>query len=97
MGDKQELTQNILMYQHNVHGKTWGRTVRIHKKTVFWARKRMVEHTRQCTRQRFLPFLPLKHTETRESLMIPNQITREDQLWAYVAKEKPFWLDHHHR
>lgn len=97
MNGNQELTQNILMHYHNVHGKTGGREVRIHEKTTFLARKRVVVHSHQRTQQRWLPFLPLKNTETKEFLEIPSRIITEDQLWDFVAEKKPFWVDRHSR
>ena len=97
MRAENELTRNIMMHYHNVYGKTGGREVRIHEKTTFLARKRVVVHSHQRTQQRWLPFLPLKNTETKEYLQIPDWITTEEQLWEYVEKKKPFWLDHHSR
>ena len=95
MRAENELTRNIMMHHHNVHGRTGGRDVRIHEKTTFLAQKRVVVHSRQRTQQRWLPFLPLKHSETREYLKIPKEIMTEDQLLAYVEEKKPGWLDHH--
>lgn len=93
MDKENELNRDILMHYHNVQGKTNGRTVRIHEKTTFLARERVVVHSRARTQQRFLPFLPLKHTETKEYLKIPLRVTTEAQLWDYVAQKQPFWLD----
>lgn len=94
MDREKELTRDIQMHYHNIHGKANGRTVRIHEETTFLARERVVVHFRARTQQRFLPFLPLKHTETKDYLKIPHRVTTEAQLWDYVAKKQPFWLDH---
>ena len=93
MSEGKDLSRNILMHHHNVHGKTGGRQVRIHEKTTFLARKRVVVHRIQRTQQRFLRFLPLKNTETNEYLQIPDNITTEEQLWDYVMRKKPFWVE----
>ena len=92
MHTEQELNRDIMLSYHNVHGTTGGREVRIHEKTVFLARKRVVERCRKHTQQRFLRFLPLKHTQTREYLHIPPHIRTEAQLLGYVAEKKPSWL-----
>ncbi len=94
MDSQTELTQNILLHYHNVHGRCGKRQVRIHDKTTFLAGKRVVEHSHRITRERLLRFLPLKHTETKEYLKIPNCITTEDQLRDYVESRKPDWMDH---
>jgi len=98
MTAEKELTDNIMLHYHNVHGRNgFGREVRIHHRTTFLARKRVVEHLTQHTEERFLPFLPLKHRENREYLEVPENITTEEQLLCYVEEKKPFWLDHHSR
>ena len=86
MSGANELTRNIMMHYHNVHGKTRGREVRIHEKTTFLARERVVVHSCQRTRQRWLPFLPLKCTQTKEYLRIPKYILTEEQLLDYVEE-----------
>lgn len=93
MNGDNELTRDITMCFHNAHSKN----ARIHRRTTFLAQKREVEHRRDCTSRRILPFLPLKHTETREYLQIPHHITTENQLWDYVGEKKPFWLDQRSR
>ena len=82
-----ELTHDIMMGYHSVHGTK----ARIHERVTFLARKRVVEHHTDCAGKRALPFLPLKCTETNEYLDIPEYITTEEQLWDYVKKKKPFW------
>ena len=96
MYTEQELSHDFMLSYHNAHGISRGREVRIHEKTVFRARKRVVECCRQCTRQRFLRFLPLKNTETREYLPIPEEITTEEALYRYVRQKKPGWLHERH-
>ena len=93
MNGENELAQNILMHDYHVYGKK----TRIHERVTFLAQKRVVEYRTDCARQRFLPFLPLKYTETKEYLKIPEHITTEVQLWDYVEKKKRFWLNHHSR
>lgn len=94
MNSQTELTHNILLHYHNVHGHCGKRQVRIHDKTMFLAGKRVVEHSHQTTQERLLRFLPLKHTETKEYLKIPDCITTEDQLLDYVERKKPSWVEH---
>ncbi len=93
MTGEKELTRDIMMGYHNVHGNK----ARIHEQVTYLARERVVKHHTDCTGKRALPFLPLKYTETNEYLKIPAYITTEDQLWAYVEEKKPFWLRHHSR
>lgn len=93
MTGENELAQDIMMHYHNIHGKN----VRIHKRVTFLAHKRVVEYRSDRAQKRFLPFLPLKYTETREYMKIPKSITTEDQLFAYVAANRSSWLDHHSR
>ncbi len=88
MAEINELTHDIMMGYHNVH----GRKTRIHERLTFLARKRVVEHHTDCARKRALPFLPLKYTETNAYLDIPEYITTEAQLWDYVKEKKPFWM-----
>lgn len=88
-----ELTQDILMGYHNVHGNK----AKIHERVTYLARERVVQHHTDCARKRALPFLTMKYTETNEYLDIPEYITTEDRLWDYVEKNKPFWLPRHCR
>ena len=97
MTEEKNLSRNILMHHHNVYGKTGGREVRIHERTTFLARKRVVVHSIQRTQKRLLRFLPLKDTKASEYLQIPDNITTEDQLWDYVVRKKPFWVERHIR
>jgi len=88
-----ELTRDILLSCHNVHGKN----ARIHESTEFLAKERVVVFRSNCIRLRFLKFLPPKVTEQEHRLEIPAYITTEDQLWDYVKETKPFWLHHSNR
>ena len=80
-----------MMHDYHVHGKK----ARIHERVTFLAEKRMVEYRTDCARKRFLPFLPLRYSETKDYLKIPACITTEKQLWDYVKEKKRFWLNHH--
>ena len=91
MTGENELAQNILMHDYRVYGKK----ARIHERVTFLAEKRMVEYRTDCARKHFLPFLPLRYTETKDYLKIPAHITTEVQLWDYVKQKKRFWLNHH--
>jgi hypothetical protein len=90
MAEINELTHDILMGCHNVHGNK----ARIHERVTYLARERVVQYHTDCARKRALPFLPLKYTENNEYLKIPENIFTADQLWDYVKKKKPFWLHH---
>ena len=90
MAGTNELTHDILMDCHHVHGKN----ARIHEQVTYLAQERAVQYHTDCARKRALPFLPLKYTENNEYLKIPAHVTTEDQLWDYVKKKKPFWLRH---
>ena len=93
MKEEKELSRDILLDFYNVHGKK----SRIHQKVTFLAKKRVVEYREQITRQRMLPFLPLKCTETRNYLKIPDSITTEDGLMEYVAEKQPHWMRSYRR
>lgn len=93
MTGENELTHDILMDYHNVHGNN----ARIHERITFLARERAVQYHTDCARRRVLPFLPMKYTEKNEYLKIPAYITTEDQLWDYVEEKRPGWLGHHSR
>lgn len=93
MTGEKELTNDILMGYHNVHGNN----ARIHERITFLARERAVQYHTDCARRRVLPFLPMKYTEKNEYLKIPAYITTEDQLWDYVEEKRPGWLGHHSR
>lgn len=93
MTGENELTHDILMGYHNIHGNN----ARIHEQVTFLARERAVQYHTDCARKRVLPFLPMKYTEKNEYLKIPAYITTEDQLWDYVEEKRPGWLGHHSR
>lgn len=88
MYSRNELNQNILLSYHNTHGKK----SRIHQKTYFLAKKRVVVHQCTVTRLRFWNLLPPKETTEKSILQIPDSVTTEAMLYSYVRKHRRSWL-----
>lgn len=88
MSSENELLQDIQLNYWNVHGKN----CRIHNRTYYLAKKRVVVYHSTCTKLRFFKFLPPKEMETKAYLKIPESITTEEELIRYVKKKESHWL-----
>ncbi len=61
-------------------------------KTRYLAAQHKVIHTSFCTR-RWISWLPFhRNSSSRDSLVIPPEVTTESQLRRYVAARRSHWL-----
>lgn len=87
---RDELSQDMLLSCHNIH----GRKTRIHEKTEYLAKKRLVVYSSRWTTLRLWGLLPPKTGSTRDCLKIPEEITSEQELIRYVKQHRRGWLRH---
>lgn len=83
MKPERELTKDILLSYHNVHGKN----TRIHETVKFYANERVVVKESNCIKLRFFKWLPPKVTEHERRIPVPGEITTETQLRQFLGKQ----------